>query len=149
MKKILLLISVVGFSVTNNTVNAQIRKIPARVTNAFEARYPYPRDVEWKGKFTVVQANFELNGNHCEAVFNRKGRWQRTTVMMSAYNLPSAIRDGLHKSKYNGWGIRSVYVTYLSNGKTHYHIEAAKSDLRKKELVFNIRGQLLSDNITI
>jgi len=149
MKKLLFFILISGFTVTTSTVNAQLRKVPAKVTNAFKARYPHASNVEWRDKITNLQANFYMEGNRYEAKFNRRGHWKRTDVMVMDYNLPLAVRDGLQKSKYRSWRIRSAHLLYMADGKTHYHIVAEKDYLTKKDLVFNTRGQLLSDNITI
>jgi hypothetical protein len=149
MKKLLFLILLAGFTVTNTAVNAQLRKIPSKVTAGFNAKYPGASKVEWRDRVTSVQANFEIHGTRCEASFDRKGHWKRTEMMMAENTLPLAIKDGWKKSKYRSWKIKSAHVVFYAGGKTHYYIVAARNDLRKKELVFNMRGQLLSDNMTI
>jgi Putative beta-lactamase-inhibitor-like, PepSY-like len=149
MKKLLFIAVLAGFTVTSSTVNAQIRKVPARVTNAFKAKYPLAKNVEWRDKITSLQANFYMEGNKYEAKFNRNGHWKKTEVTVSEYNLPLAVREGMQKSKYRSWKVNSAYVLYSADGKTHYHIVADKNYLTKKVLVFNKRGQLLSDYTTI
>ncbi len=149
MKKLLFLILLGGFIVANTAVNAQLRKIPSKVTTVFKTKYPGASNVEWRDRITSVQADFEINGTRCEASFDRKGHWKRTEVLMLENTLPMAVKDGWKKSKYSSWKIRSAHVVYYARGKTHYYIIAARNDLRKKELVFNKRGQLLSDNMTI
>ena len=49
--------------------NAQIRKIPAQVTDAFAARYPHASGVEWKDKLQYFEATFQLNGATITADF--------------------------------------------------------------------------------
>jgi hypothetical protein len=149
MKKLLFFTLLAGFTVTTSTGNAQLRKVPARVTNSFKAHYPMAKNVEWRDKITSLQANFYMEGNKYEAKFNRKGHWKKTEVMITEYNLPLAVREGLQKSKYRTWKVNSAHILYSADGKTHYHIIADNNYLTKKVLVFNKRGQLLSDYTTI
>ena len=149
MKKLIWIILFVGLVSVAGRSNAQIRKIPARVTNSMHARYPEAKNIAWRDKITRFQANFDLNGNRYEAKFNRKGYWKRTEVYLSSNNLPKSIKDGLRKSKYRNWRVRSSYVIYLPGEKTRYHVHVAKNDLRQKELVFTMQGQLMKDNMAI
>lgn len=148
MKKVICLILLVsGFAALSAT--AQIRKIPARVTNSLNVKYPDARNVEWKDRITNCQARFDMNGTRCIAKFSRRGHWLGTEMYVTENNLPLTVKDGFHKSKYRGWHVRSSYVLYEPGQRTRYHVRVAKSDLRQKELVFTNHGQLMKDNISI
>ena len=127
---------------------AQLRKIPAQVTDALSTKYPEAKSVEWKDKLSAFAANFEMEGIKYEAKFSNKGEWQSTEKELAEDNLPSPVQDGLSKSKYADWKIKATYEVYLPGDITQYHI-VAKSDLQKKKLLFNDEGQLLKDNITL
>ncbi len=148
MKKLLWLILLLG-GYAAVSAHAQIRKVPARVTNSMHAIYPNATNVEWRDKFTAYQANFDLSGTRCEAKFNRRGHWKRTEMTVAENSFPDRVKDGFRKSKYGGWQVRSSYVTYLPGQRTRYHMKVARNDLTKKELVFNTQGRLLKDNMTI
>ena len=66
------------------TVNAQIRKLPAEVTNSFSEKYPDAKNVEWKDKLSNFSADFEWKDEKYEAHFNKKGDWQNSIPMMSS-----------------------------------------------------------------
>ncbi len=149
MKNLLFLILICGFTVAYTAVNAQLRKIPAKVTNNFKNRYPEASNVVWRDIITSVQADFVMDGERYKADFNRRGKWEKTIISETGNELPLVIKDGWQKSKYKSWKIRSVQIVYYANGKKHFYVIAAKNDVRKKGLVFNRRGQLLSDNMTI
>ena len=63
--------------------------------------------------------------------------------------LPAEVKDGLDKSKYADWAIRSVYTIDLPGDRVEYRILVAKNDLQRKNLVYSADGRLLRDNITL
>ena|ERR1700733_5447694 len=128
---------------------SQIRKIPAEVTDAFKDKYPNAKAVEWKDKLTVFLASFEDNDSKYEARFNSKGEWQSTQKEIQQDAIPSEVSDGLQKSKYTDWQIKSVYEIYLPDNVKKFRILIAKSDVQKKNLLFNSSGQLERDNLTL
>ena len=139
MKKLFFLV----LSATFITVSAFAR-IPAKVTDAFHARYAGATNVEWKHGLSKYKASFMLDDYRYEAKFDKNGRWEQSEKMVRRDMLPMSVRNGLHKSKYRQWEVKSSYVEYLPNERPHYHIAAAKGDFKKKHLVFNERGQLIN-----
>src|ERR1700716_2904689 len=79
---------------------AQMRKIPAAVTEAFKEKYPHADQVEWRDKLTSFAATFLDDGIKYEARFNKKGTWQQTESPTNDSALPPAVKSGLEKSKY-------------------------------------------------
>ncbi len=63
--------------------------------------------------------------------------------------LPAAIKDGFQKSKYaTDWTIEK-YNKKPCVKKDQYHVEIEKSDIQKKNLLFDSNGRLVSDKITL
>ena len=131
------------------TVHAQIRKIPAAVTEAFKARYPHAENVAWKDEITSFEAQFTLNGFMMTADFNSKGEWQNSEKKIKFADLPAAINDGFKKSKYAEWEVISVVEIDKNSESLQYRVEVKKSGLQKKYLFFNTNGRLIRDPITI
>ena len=52
--------------------NAQIRKIPAEVTNAFAEKYGGAKNVEWKDNLSVFVAGFEQDGENMKSNSTKK-----------------------------------------------------------------------------
>jgi len=146
MKKILLFLFLAA-GIT--AAQAQIRKIPAVVTEAFKTKYPTAANVEWKDKLTAFVANFDEGSAKYEARFSSKGEWQQSEHATTEADLPAPIKDGLAKSKYADWKATSFYVRDLPGNKTQYRISVEKSDLQKKNLLFSSDGQLLKDSMTL
>jgi hypothetical protein len=149
MKRIIpSLLFVLSLALTNNVL-AQVRSVSASVTEAFKSKYPSASNVEWKDKLTGFVAVFDNNGHHYEARFNNKAVWQYTEEVIGESNLPADVKDGFNKSKWAEWKVDGVTKIDLPENKTQYRILAVKSDLQKKNLLFNSEGRLLKDNITL
>lgn len=128
---------------------AQVRKIPAEVTEAFKQKYPTAINVEWRDRLSNFSAVFESDNAYYEARFNSKGEWQLTENEIEESDLPDEVKDGYDKSKYADWEIGKVHKIELSDGSFQYRIESIKNDVRKKNLYFNSQGRLVKDRITI
>src|SRR4051794_21305830 len=93
MKRIVLILLLVsGFAY--GTLHAQIRKVPAEVTNAFKAKFPDAQDVEWKAEISDFKVNFTLNGAEKETEYNSKGEWKETDTKMTYDSVPQDMKDG-------------------------------------------------------
>jgi hypothetical protein len=150
MKKVFLsLVLLVTVTVISISSFAQIRKIPAEVTESLKSKYPDASNVTWKDKLTVFAASFEMSGENFEARFTSKGEWQSTEKQIAESNLPGEVKDGLDKSKYADWETKSIFLIELPDNITQYRIQVAKSDIQKKNLLFSSDGRLLKDNITL
>ncbi len=145
MKKIiLLLLLMISFEAAKSF--AQVRKIPAEVTDAFKAKYPDAQKVEWKDKITFFQASFILNNTEMTADFKSKGEWQETDKKISFDALPDAVKDGFKKSKYADWTPGTVTQLEKKDKGVQYKVYAEKNSLvQKKFLYFNEQGQLVRD----
>ena len=134
----------------NSTADAQIRKIPAEVTDAFKEKYPEATNVEWKDKLTSFVAVFKQDGVQYEARFTKKGSWKDTENAIETEELPEEVNEGYNKSKYaDEWKIESAYKIVLPNDQVQYRVLARKSDLQKKNILFSSEGRLLKDNMTL
>lgn len=150
MKKLIALsLSIVLLFVAQNTLFAQIRKVPAAVTEAFKQKYPEAANVEWKDKMTSFVASFDWKDSKYEARFTSKGEWKDTEQEIGSGGLPDAVKDGFAKSKYADWEIGTAYRIELPKDVVQYRVHAVKSDIQKKNLLFNSEGKLLKDNITL
>jgi hypothetical protein len=146
MKKVFLFslfLSVVYFA------EAQIRKIPADVTDAFTARYPHATRVEWKDKLEYFEATFELNGSSITANFSSKGEWEGSERIVNFDDLPDEVRDGFQKCKYTDWQKKSVHELQELGKPLQYRIYVQKSGLQKKNLYFDVNGKLLKESMVL
>jgi hypothetical protein len=132
-----------------NSLFAQFRKIPAEVTDAFYAKYPVAKKVEWKDKLSSFVANFELDGETHEARFTSKGIWEQTETKLEESKIPSVVNDGFSKSKYSEWEVKYASEIKLPGDSVNYKMIVAKSNVEKMNLTFNEKGKLLRDSRTL
>jgi Putative beta-lactamase-inhibitor-like, PepSY-like len=149
MKKIsALIMAITVFAVFNHT-QAQLRKVPAEVTEAFKAKYPDTKNVEWKDKITAFLVDYEMNGIQYESKFSNKGEWLQTEKEVEQDALPAEVKDGYSKSKYTDWELKTVSRIENKNDNIQYRLFVRKSSVEKRYLYFDEDGKLLKDVITI
>lgn len=149
MNKILFAVILLCSLSLTQTANAQFRKIPAEVTNAFSEKYGAADNVEWRDNLSAFVAGFEQDGEKFEARFNKKGEWLSTEKMIAVSDLPLEVNNGFEKSKYSDWDIKHVFEIELPDDVKQYRVRVAKSELHQKNLLFNRKGRLLKDNLTL
>lgn len=147
MKKATILF--LGLCMVLGTAQAQIRKVPAEVTNAFTAAYPSATNLTWKDNLTNFEAQFDISGNHAVAKFNSKGEWIETQKDLSFEGLSDGVKDGFNKSKYADWPKEEIKEISARNKATLYRVYVRKADLNKRYLYFNPKGQLVRDALTL
>ncbi len=129
--------------------NAQIRKIPSDVTDAFATRYPHATHVEWKDKLQYFEASFELNESNLTADFSSNGDWQKSEREIEQDDLPDEVKDGFDKSKYTDWQTNGFYEIQELGKPLQYRINVQKSGIQKKNLIFDVDGKLLREIINL
>jgi hypothetical protein len=143
-------LSVVSMLVCFASLNAQIRKIPSSVTDAFATRYPHAEKVEWSDRLTSFEASFKLNGVDMKADFSSKGEWKYSEKKIAFDDLPAGVKDGFSKSEYAEWKTGSVTEIQQSGKELQYKVYAEKSSpFQKKYLYFDADGKLLKDVMTL
>jgi Putative beta-lactamase-inhibitor-like, PepSY-like len=128
---------------------AQLRKIPAEVTNRFTEKYPMATNVEWKDKLSGFSASFTLDNLSYTAAFTNKGIWETTEQEIEESDLPETIKDSYEKSKYAEWTIGKMDKIEMPDNVIQYRVEAIKSDIQKRNLYFSSTGRLLRDKLTL
>jgi len=128
---------------------AQLRKIPGEVTDAFMIRYPHATHVEWKDKLHYFEASFQLNGSTITADFLSTGEWESSERIVNFEDLCRDVREGFKKSKYAEWQPKSVHEVQELGKPLQYRINIQKSGIQKKNLYFDANGRLLKDPLSL
>ncbi len=71
MKKIL--IPMLAVPLCRQSAQAQFRKVPSDVTNAFKAKFPDAKDLEWKDRLTYFRAILKTTVPTCLPISILKG----------------------------------------------------------------------------
>ena len=146
MKKLAVIFLVLGIAITTH---AQVRKIPATVTDAFKERYPNAVSVEWRDNLSNFSATFLVDSVKSEAKFDSKGKWQGTDFRINVESIPAEVMDGFKKSKYGDWTINDARKMDLPDNVVKYRLVVEKTDINKRVLIFNNNGKLLKNDITL
>ncbi|HEX5149909.1 MAG TPA: PepSY-like domain-containing protein [Parafilimonas sp.] len=128
---------------------AQVKKIPADVTDAFTTRYPHATKVEWRDKHHYFEVSFQLNGFDITADFSSNGEWQSSERVLDFNQLPDEVRDGFLKSKYADRQKKDIYELQESGKPLQYRITVQKSAIEKKNLYFDVNGRLLKEAMSL
>lgn len=132
------------------SLHAQVRKIPAEVTDAFKERYPHAEKVAWKDQITSFEAEFVLNDYDMTADFNSSGDWLQSEKKIKYEELPAGVKDGFSKSKYSDWEKgNSFFEINKSSEAPQYRIYVKKGAVVKKYLYFNSDGRLERESLTL
>jgi len=147
MKRMLAFMLLISMVATK--VSAEVKSIPAAVTEAFKTKYPKAEQVEWSDNITNYVASFQLDGREYSARFNKKGEWQETMKKLKFDELGSDVKDGFNKSKYTDWEIRGAMEITAKDKEVVYRILVKKNSVQKKYLYYNSKGQLQKDAIAV
>jgi predicted metal-dependent peptidase len=139
---VILLVAVAG-------ADAQFRKIPAAVTDAFDTRYPDAKHVNWSDQVVAFVAEFKVDGEEVKASYNSKGVWLKSTRKTSLSKLSADVKDGLNKSMYTDWTVAEVVELQEVDKELQYRLFVKKGDSGRRNLFFNQKGQLVKDQITL
>jgi hypothetical protein len=145
----LLIVMALTGLVAFQAASAQIREIPPMVQDAFTRQYPDVQKVNYEDKLVYVLVHFNKGDSTSTARYTSKGIWQWTETAIPFTSLPEQVQDGFNKSKYLGWQVDHAYLVDLPGELTRYKLQIERSTVQKRNLYFNRRGRLLSDNITM
>lgn len=148
MKKsiVLLVICLFGY---HFATQAQLRKLPAAVTESFSKKFPTAHHVTWRDKISVFSATFEQEGKAMMAKFNSDGSWVVVEEKLALVDIPPAVRDGLNKSIYADWTLKEAVLVQEPEQENYYRLTVKESTLNKKYLRFNVDGRLIKETRTL
>jgi len=82
-----------GFAAWTQTIT--VDKVPPPVRQAFHAKYPDVKSVEWKIKSEKYEAEFVLKGAETTIKFDFQGKWLETEIQIPSSEVPKAVLDAM------------------------------------------------------
>lgn len=146
MARVFLLFS---FLLLAGTSFAQIREIPKEVDDAFAKQYPGAEQVEFQDNLITIKVHFVLEDEQYIATYTNNGLWKETEKAWSYEKLSEEVKDGFEKCKYADWPVTGTSILYKADKSELYRIKVEKNELLKKYLIFNPKGRMLSETITL
>jgi hypothetical protein len=149
MKKMILIALLVPMLAV--VAHAQLRKIPAEVTEAFKKQYPTGSSASWSDKLTYFQVDFSMNGGTYLAKYDSKGGWKNSEQTIAAAQLPVPVKEGFDKSVYasKDWEVKEYTIMYYPGSVTKYRILVRKNAIDKKYLYFDGSGKMTDEATTL
>lgn len=121
--------------------NAQ-EAAPKAAQNGLKAKYPKAKKTEWvKTSETQWQADFRVNDQQVEAVFDENGKWMGSTTEMDNDHLPEAVRKAIAE-KYNGYSPSAIKFVEVGTQPPMYKINLKKGQ-REMETMFYEDGRIV------
>lgn len=149
MKKLITSIALLFSLFVSTGVFAQIRKIPAEVTESLKDKYPMATNVEWRDKIRGFTVTFDLKDEKHLAHFTNEGIWESTETEITETELPAEVKESFEKGKYADWELGILTRIELPESKVQYRLQVIKNELRKKNLYFTPEGKLVKDKVTL
>ncbi|ANE50688.1 hypothetical protein [Flavisolibacter tropicus] len=131
------------------TTKAQLREVPDVVEQAFAKQYAGARDIDFKDHLLNVKVHFNLKDDKMIATYTNKGVWKESEKEWMFDHFSADVKDGFEKSKYANWNITEAAILYRPNNLELYRVRVVKNEVQKKYLVFNPKGRLLEESITL
>ena len=122
--------------------------VPKVVTDAFSAKYPTAKKVEWEMEdATEYEAEFKLGGAEMSANFKTDGTWLETEMEINKEDLPEVVKTAI-ATQFSDYeledaeqvekpGAAMAYEVQLENEATDTEIEA----------VFGADGTLIKQEV--
>ena len=148
MKKIVLLLMLIGGMIVSNDSQAQ-RKIPASVTEDFKTRFPDAAEVEWSSKLSHFLAEFYVGRVPYEVRYSTKGEWASTDEKIEEKDTPKEVLESLSKSKFSDWEILDIFKRTIPNGETQYRILIRKNNALKRFMFYDPNGKYIKEQTTL
>lgn len=130
-----LLISVTAFGQTEKSA-------PANVKSAFSQKFSKATDVKWSIENAKEwEAEFKMDGKEYSANFDNAGVWIETEYVITAKEIPAAVKTTLDKEAA-GFKVDESAVTETKDGKAFEFV--LSKDKKKSELSIDKNGKVLN-----
>jgi len=120
---------------------------PTIVQDAFNAKYPNAKTVEWEQENdSVWEAEFKLEGVEYSANFSNEGVWKETEHEIKTKDLPQAVKNTLAKD-FAGFEVEEIEMVE-SPGFTGYEIEIEKGEVTM-EVRIDKAGKVIKKEVKV
>lgn len=142
MKKLFLLLTLLGAVTISAAQDLHKRQVPSVVLNQFEKQFPKAKEVEWEKSGELYKVEFETNWSDDHDVwYNAEGKMVKHKEELSSRNLPKSIQEYLSK-EYKYYKIDDV-ERITENDEVIYKVEVERRD-REIKLLFHEDGSLIN-----
>lgn len=116
-------------------------KVPAKVKQAFSAKYPTVKIDKWEKEGDAFEAVFNLNNVHSSAVFAADGAFKEIEQRIPASALPAAI-VAYCSANYKNHKMTETATITDAKGKLVYEAEMTKG-IKHIDVLFDDKGNVI------
>ncbi|MEO5947530.1 MAG: PepSY-like domain-containing protein [Chitinophagaceae bacterium] len=117
-------------------------QVPSIVQNTLQAKFSTAKEVEWKKKGSLYQAEFDIDTIEYEAQIDTSGKFLALTKEIKTNELPVAISSAISR-ELPDYSIDEV-TTLETGGIVYYQVELEKKGAKDKKLVYGREGKIIT-----
>lgn len=137
MKKVFLLVAILGFFMQGQAQSVLAKDVPASVKAACMKEHPNAKNVKWSKEGTTFESEFTENGNEKSATFDDSGAMLENEKNIKIAALPAGAVKYV-EDHYKGKKIKEASRMIDKNGVINYEAEVDGIDL-----IFDVNGKYL------
>ena len=127
----------------------QRKTVPSGVITAFKTKYPGAGNESWMNDPNGYVVRFYNSGKPYTVRFNNKGEWLDETRKLGFGDLENNVKNAFSQSKFATWRAYEVNAIQEKNKEIQYRILIGNSDLQKKYIYYDSKGQLKKEILTM
>lgn len=143
MKNLAIAVLALFATATLSAQDLKMNDVPVNLNNNFQKSYPTGTDVEWELDGLNYKVEFDQGVNEHEIWYNTNGDVVKMESEINITDLPAAVSSAL-KTKYAEYTVDSI-DKIEADGNTTYEIEIEKGLFTEKKIVFDVKGNVLSE----
>lgn len=116
--------------------------VSAQTKQAFSAKYPDAKRVEWEVKNKYVVADFTNDSREVSAWFDNNGTWYMTETDMPFNQLPEGVKTSFSSGLHSSWRVEDVDKIERQATETIYVVEVEKQQ-SEVDLYYSTQGVLV------
>jgi len=143
MKNLAIAVLALFGTATLSAQDLKMTDVPVNLNTNFQKLYPTATDVEWEMDGLNYKVEFDQGVNEHDIWYNQNGEVIKMKSEISITDLSAAVSSAL-KTKYAEYTVDSI-DKIQANGTTTYEIELEKGLFTEKKVVFDTKGNVVSE----
>ncbi len=123
-------------------LSAQTEQLPDKIREAFDARFPGAKNMDWYLTNENYSIEFDQKGDSYTVIYSREGDWKETAIVISDLDIPSTVTGSVNKQCP---GNELAYAESVENdkGNKFYRIHCFNE---KADFIFDVTaaGEVLT-----
>ena len=137
MKKIILLLAILGFFAVSYSQSLTPNDVPAKISKTFVKSHPKISPVEWTKVGDDYQASYLVDDKNMSVTYNAAGKLRKTEKEISLSQLPASVLKYVNDN-FPGEVVKKKVLVTSSTGKTLYQLQ-----VKQQDLAFNSQGSII------